>query len=126
MFSSIKTTELNKSRITELTKKFGLNAENIIARIAFAYSIAKERKMNLSEIKDSKGKEYSKNILFGKYINYYVAIICQHYKIYKSDPSLHKYIKMHIDDGIELIYNKYSKHQNFSSTDFLIDILEKQ
>lgn len=126
MFSSIKTSEANKAKITELTHKFNLGAENIIARLAFAYSISLERKMKLNEIKDSKGKEYNKNILFGKYSNYYIALISQHYNIYKADPNISKYVKMHIDDGIEILYNSYSKHQNFTSTDFLIDILEKQ
>ncbi len=125
MFSSIKTTEANKLKITELTRKFNLGAENVIARIAYSYSISQERKLDISNIKDSRGKEYSKNILFGKYVNYYIALVSQHYNIYKADPNIPKYIKMHVDDGIELLYNLYNKHQNFTSTDFLIDILEK-
>lgn len=125
MFSSIKTSEVNKARITELTRKFNLGAENVIARLAYTYSISQERKMDLNKIQDSKGKEYSKNILFGKYSNYYVALISQHYNIYKADPNISKYIKMHVDDGIELLYELYGKHQNFNNTDFLIDILDK-
>lgn len=125
MFSSIKTSEANKTKITELTRKFNLGAENVIARLAYTYSLAQDRKMNINNIMDSKGKEYSNNILFGKYACYYIALVSQHYDIYKADPNISKYIKMHIDDGIELLYELYGKHQNFTSSDFLIDLLGK-
>lgn len=56
MFTSIKTSKVNKDIVTDLSRKFNLGAENIIARIAFAYSLSKDRLLSLSDIADSQGK----------------------------------------------------------------------
>ena len=39
MFNQIKTSAHNREIVTFLTRKFGLGAENIIARIAITYSL---------------------------------------------------------------------------------------
>lgn len=39
MFTQIRTSAKNKDIVTILTRKFGLGAENVIARIAIAYSL---------------------------------------------------------------------------------------
>ena len=39
MFNQIKTSAKNKEVVTVLTRKFGLGAENVIARIAIVYSL---------------------------------------------------------------------------------------
>ena len=65
MFSSIRTCEANRAVISALTSKLQLGTENVIARLALAYSLSHEQQLNLKEIKDSKGKEYSKKVLFG-------------------------------------------------------------
>lgn len=39
MFTSIKTSKINKDIVTDLSRKFNLGAENIIARIALTYSL---------------------------------------------------------------------------------------
>ena len=39
MFSQIKTSIKNKDHVIDLTRKFNLGAENVIARIAIAYSL---------------------------------------------------------------------------------------
>ena len=57
MFNSIKTSRANKLVVTELSRKFNLGAENVIARIALAYSLAKDQQLSLSDIADSQGKE---------------------------------------------------------------------
>lgn len=69
MFTSIKTSKANKDIVTELSRKFNLGAENIIARIAFTYSLSKDRLLSLSDIADSQGKEYSKHVLFVNILN---------------------------------------------------------
>ena len=43
MLKSIKTSEANRSVVAELTAKLGMGPENLIARIAFAYSISQGR-----------------------------------------------------------------------------------
>jgi len=124
MIRSIKTSENNRKAVRELTTKLGLGPENLIARIAFAYSVVQGRKLDLSEIQDSKGKEYSAKVLFGDYSEIYVAIVCQHYGIYKSDYDIPRYIKMHIDDGLSLISHTMEENTNLSLFDFVLEQID--
>ena len=121
MFTSIKTSRANKSIVTDLSRKFNLGAENIIARIALTYSLSKDRLLSLTDISDSQGKEYSKNVLFGSNLPYYVGLICVKYGLYKTDKDIPKYIKMHIDDGLQLMNNELRDNPNLNGYDYLID-----
>ena len=125
MFTSIKTSKANKEIVTQLTRRLNLGAENVIARIAFTYSLYKDRKMDLALVKDAGGKEYSTKVLFGDNADYYIALICVQYNLYKSDKDLPRYIKMHIDDGIELIAKEIDQKKNITGAEFLIDKIEK-
>lgn len=125
MIKSIKTSEKNREAVRELTTKLGLGPENLIARIAFAYSIARGNKLNPRNIQDSKGKEYSAKVLFGGYSEIYVAIICQHYGMYKTDFDIPRYIKMHIDDGLSLISEIVKENPNLPLFDFILEQIEK-
>ena len=121
MFTSIKTSRANKHIVTELSRKFNLGAENIIARIALTYSLSKDRILSLTDISDSQGKEYSKNVLFGNNLPYYVGLVCVKYGLYKTDKDIPKYIKMHIDDGLQLMNNELRDNPNLNGYDYLID-----
>lgn len=121
MFTSIKTSRANKYIVTDLSRKFNLGAENIIARIALTYSLSKKRILSLTDISDSQGKEYSKNVLFGSNLPYYVGLICVKYGLYKTDKDIPKYIKMHIDDGLQLMNNELRDNPNLNGYDYLID-----
>lgn len=125
MFTQIKTSKANKLVVTDLSRKFNLGAENIIARIAFVYSLSKGRRMNLAEISDSQGKEYSRNVLFGSNYPFYIALIATHYKIYKTDKDIPKYIKMHLDDGLQLMNSELRDNPNLNGFDYLIDKIEQ-
>ena len=125
MFTQIKTSKANKLVVTDLSRKFNLGAENIIARIAFAYSLSKGRRMNLAEISDSQGKEYSRNVLFGSNYPFYIALIATHFKIYKTDKDIPKYIKMHLDDGLQLMNSELKDNPNLNGFDYLIDKIEQ-
>ncbi len=125
MFSSIRTSESNKIRVTELTNRLQLGAENVIARLALAYSLAKSDKLSLEHIKDSKGKEYSKRVLFGDHLTFYIALICQKYSLYKTNQEISKYLKLHIDDGLELIHEEVMSNPNLLGTDFLLSCIEE-
>ena len=103
MFTQIKTSIKNKEAVTVLTRKFGLGAENVIARIAIACSLQSGVKFSPLDIKDSGGKEYSKNVLFGNLYPVYASIMCKHYNIRMSDKDLPRYFKLHLDDGLEKI-----------------------
>jgi len=121
MLKSIKTSEANRSVVTELTAKLGMGPENLIARIAFAYSISQGRKLSLSDMQDAKGKEYSSKVLFGDYSAFYIAIVCQHYDLHKKDYDIPKYIKIHIDDVLELISKVIQENRNLPVFDFILD-----
>ena len=41
--------------------------------------------------------------MFGDYFDIYIGLLCTHYGLYKTDKDIPKYVKMHIDDGLELI-----------------------
>lgn len=124
MFTSIKTSRSNKYVVTDLSRKFNLGAENIIARIALTYSLSKDRILSLTDISDSQGKEYSKNVLFGSNLPYYVGLVCVKYGLYKTDKDIPKYIKMHIDDGLQLMNNELRDNPNLNGYDYLIDKIE--
>jgi DNA sulfur modification protein DndE len=124
MFTTIKTSLENKAIVTDLTRKLNLGPENVIARLAFAYSLSKKVKFNLTDIQDSKGKEYSKNVLFGNNATFYISMICLHYKIYKTDKDIHKYIKIHVDHGLHIIDKELKQHPGLTGFDFLINKID--
>ena len=129
MLINIRTSEANKTVVQELTRKvFPGASENYISRVAFAYSISKGVKLDLGNkdhLLDSRGKEYKDDILFGNYRDYYIAIVCQHYQLYKTDPSIAKFIKMHIDHGLQLMNKLFDENKNYSGLDFLLENIEK-
>ena len=126
MLINIRTSEANKIVVQELTRKVFPGApENYVSRVAFAYSIARGVKLNLEkDLLDSKGKEYKDDILFGTYRNYYVAIICQYYGLYKTDKDIGRYIKMHIDHGLHLMNKIFEENKNYTGIDFLLENIE--
>ena len=115
MFTSIKTSRTNKDIVTDLSRKFNLGAENIIARIALTYSLSKDRLLSLTDIADSQGKEYSKNVLFGNNLPYYIGLICVKYGLYKTDKDIP------IDDGLQLMNKELQDNPNLNGYDYLID-----
>lgn len=124
MFTHIKTSRKNKEIVSYLSRKLNLGTENHIARIAFTYSISKDRIFDLSEISDSQGKEYSKSVLFGNNLPFYISLICVHYNIYKTDKDIPKYIKMHIDDGLDIINRELQDNPNLDGFEYIIDKIE--
>ena len=121
MIGQIKTSTENKERVTRLTRKFGLGAENIIARIAIAYSLKQGEHFDPTKVKDSGGKEYSRNVLFGNLFPLYLSMICEHYQIKSTDKDLPRYFKLHLDDGLELIDKDVKDNPNLVGFDDLFD-----
>ena len=111
MFTQIKTSAKNKEAVTVLTRKFALGAENVIARIAIAYSLQSGVHFSPLDVKDSGGKEYSKNVLFG-------------YNIKMSDKDLPRYFKLHLDDGLERIMADVKDNPNLVGFDYLFDKIQ--
>ena len=124
MFTHIRTSKENKEIVSQLSRKLNLGTENIIARIALTYSLSKDRKLDIKDLQNSTGKEYSKAVLFGNYIDYYIGLVAVHYDLHISDKDIPKYIKMHIDDGLELLNEEFNIRTNIDGFDFLIEKIE--
>ena len=125
MIKSIKTSESNRTVVSELTNRLNMGPENVIARIALVYSVSQGKKLALSQIADSKGKEYSGNVLFGDKQEIYTAIVCQLYNINAANLDIPKYIKMHVDDGLELISGVIDNNPNLTVFDFILEQVEQ-
>ncbi|KIX19895.1 DNA sulfur modification protein DndE [Flavobacterium sp. 316] len=125
MFNQISTSKDNKEIVTLLTRKLNLGTENIIARIAYSYSLSQNKVLDLNQIKDSQGKSYSKSVLFGDFFDIYIGLICVKYNLYKTDKDLPRYIKMHIDDGLELLNEEINNQSNLDGFDFLSEKIQK-
>lgn len=124
MFSQIRTSSRNREVVVELTRKFNLGAENIIARIAIGYSLQSGDKFSPLDVKDSGGKEYSKSVLLGNYYSIYESLICTHYQINSNDKDLPRYFKLHLDDGLERIYDDVKDNPNLVGYDYLFDKIQ--
>lgn len=127
---NIKTSERNQDVVRRLTTKLPYGTkENVIARIALGYSLQTGKKFPTSDfnVYDSKGKEYKDHILFdAKYRDFYIALVCQHYGLYKTDDSnIPRYIKLHIDHGLELMDHIFQDNFNYTFFDFLVEYIEK-
>ena len=128
MTINLKTSEANKDRVVELTARLGNNIkENVVARIAIAYSLARGFRLDpAKDLRDSKGKEYKEDTLLGtQYRNLYVGLVCQHYGIHKTDGNVPRYIKMHLDHGLELMSKVFAENRNYTSIEFLLDYAEQ-
>jgi DNA sulfur modification protein DndE len=119
MFNQISTSKENKEIVTLLTRKLNLGTENIIARIAYSYSLSQNKVLDLNQIKDSQGKSYSKAVLFGDFFDIYIGLVCVKYNLHKTDKDLPKYIKMHIDDGLQLLNDEINNQSNLDGFDFI-------
>ena len=102
-----------------------MGAENIIARIAIGYSLQSRKKFDPLDIKDSGGKEYSRSVLFGNYYPIYEFLVCTHYQIKNNDKDLPRYFKMHLDHGLEIIYEDIIDNPNLIGFDYLFDKIER-
>ncbi|TWO31502.1 DUF1832 domain-containing protein [Seonamhaeicola sediminis] len=124
MFTHIRTSKENRDVVAQLTRKLNLGTENIISRIALTYSLSLDRKMDITNIQNSSGKEYSSKVLFGEYMDYYAGMVALHYNLHISDKDLAKYVKMHIDDGLELLNEEVNSKSNLDGFDFLSSKIE--
>jgi DNA sulfur modification protein DndE len=119
MFTHIRTSKANKEVVSQLTRKLNLGAENVIARIALAYSLKSNEKLDLKNIQDSGGKEYSRKVLFGNYDKYYLALMAHHYQLHISNQDIGKYVKLHVDVGLEIINKEVELKSNIDGFNFL-------
>ena len=125
MFTHIRTSKENRDVVAQLTRKLNLGTENIISRIALTYSLSQDKKLNIKDIQNSSGKEYSRSVLFGDYLDYYLGMVALHYDIHISDKDLGKYVKLHIDDGLQLLNDEINFNSNIDGFDFLAEKIKQ-
>lgn len=129
MLINISTSKENQAVVTKLTAKLtGSTKENVIARIALGYSLASGKRFTKQEfgLYDSQGKEYKDHILFDPSLkDFYIALVCQAYGIPKNDENIPKYIKLHIDHGLEKINYLFENNPQYTFFDFLIENIGK-
>lgn len=123
--------QFNIKTSSELVKKLTIkmklgNEENLIARISLAYSLAQNYTYNSGEKfnRKEKQKEYKDQTLFGDYKEYYISLICQKYQIPKDHTNIKKYLKWHIDKGLQLIDNYFEENKNISGIEFLLENID--
>lgn len=126
---NIKTSAANQAIVSNLTQKLpGGAKENIIARVALGFSLATGKRFQQNEfnVYDSQGKEYKEHILFDSANReFYVALICQAYGINKNNELIPKYVKLHIDHGLEQINYLFENRPQYTFFDFLVEYLGK-
>jgi len=49
----------------------------------------------------------------------YLGLICVHYGLYKTDKDIGRYIKMHVDHGLQLLNEEVNERSNIDGFDFL-------
>ena len=123
MFSQIKTSKENKEVVVNLSRKLNLGAENVIARIAFTYSLSQDIQLNIEDLSNSGGKEYSRGVLFGDNFDVYIALLCKHYGLYKTDKDIPKYVKLHVDHGLELLNSEYQNNSKLDGFEFISQLI---
>ena len=124
IFTHIRTSEKNHSKVVELTRKFGFGAENVAARIALATSLASGKDMDLIKLQNSAGKQYRTTVLFGKHMETYVSMVAVKYGLHRTNKDVAKLIKMHVDDGIEMMYVSLQESPNADPFHHLAEKIE--
>lgn len=123
MPKTYKTSKNNRTLVTDLTRILSLGHENHIARIGLMYSLKNHEpfKDEIYKIKDSGGKEYSTNVLFGEYEDLYKEVIAYCHNIAVNDPKVDFYIKYHLDRGIELLAHLIIEEQTVMSLEEFVE-----
>lgn len=122
---NVSTSEETEAILSKLQNRFSIASKNILMRIALAHSLNRGRKLNTETPRDTKGNPYKEITIVGHYRNYYIALICQHYGIYKTDSDIPKYFKLHIDDGLLLLDKLFSESSNYGLSDYLLEHIER-
>lgn len=129
MLINISTSRKNQAVVSKLTLKLPKGSkENVIARIALTFSLASGKRFSINEFNtyDSQGKEYKDHILFEpKHKDFYIALVCQCYGVGKDNENIGKFVKLHIDHGLEQLDYLFENNKDYSFIDFLVEHLDK-
>ncbi len=118
MQSKLKLSKDSSSKLDSLSSKINLR-RNIICRLAIGRSLVDESSVIEIEPLDNNGFEFNRYTLTGEHDNFFKLLIVQHEGI-KMDDDLFfsKYLRNHIERGIEILYDEYQRIN--SPTEFLL------
>ena len=120
MQSKLKLSKDSSSKLDSLSSKLNLR-RNIICRLAIGMSLVKDSTAIDIEPLDNNGFEFNRYTLTGEHDNFFKLLIVQH-EGKKMDDDLYfsKYLRNHIERGIELLYEEYQRIN--SPTEFLLTL----
>ncbi|MCC3308081.1 DndE family protein [Psychrobacter sanguinis] len=104
-----KLSQRTTEHLEKLTKLYDFKYETVTMRIAFAISLANDKRFSDEEQDNGKdGKEFSPTSnVFGRYINdednesIYYAVLCQHYDRALTNTDFTRLYKLHLSDGLQ-------------------------
>lgn len=128
---SIKTSKANLPVLERLKQAYDFKYYYVPARIAIAYSLQLKHRFNISThtVLDNGGKEIDEKDLFGHRdsLTLYHSLLNQHYGRLIEDSEFMKLVKLHMDDGLEILGKELldSGRGKFAHVDFLISIVKR-
>ena len=120
MPTRLKISEETSKRLEYLSKRLGLR-RNIVCRLAIGRSLAENESVKTVDPKDSNGYEFNRYTLTGEYDSIFKALIIQHEKKWVHDAEYFtKYLRNHIERGVNLLYYEYERIN--SPVEFLVTL----
>lgn len=122
MANKLKISTENSKKLEFLSNRLGLR-RNIICRLAIGRSL--NESASVSELKplDSSGTEFNRYTLTGDLDDIYKALIIQHEKKRMTDDEyFNKFLRNHIERGVDLLYKEYEKIN--SPINFIINLTQ--
>lgn len=105
----LKTSEETERKIDEMNSSLRLSTKAAVARIAIGVSLKKQEEPSYKfRSVDSNGFEFQRFTLTGDYDDLYKAMIIEkHGKPLMDSEYFPKYVKMHIEHGVSLLYSEF-------------------
>lgn len=123
MPSKLKISKGTSKRLDYLSNKLGLR-RNIVCRLAIGRSLAEKESVRNIKPTDSSGYEFNRYTLTGEYDEIFKALIIQHEnKKLSDDEYFSKYLRNHLERGINLLYEEYERVN--SPVEFLVSLSVK-
>lgn len=120
MSNKLKISKETSTQLDHLSSRLGLR-RNIICRLGVGRSLAEKHSVKDLKPKSNVGYEFNKYTLTGDYDEMFRALIIQHEgKKLTNHQYFSKYLRNHIERGIELLYKEYERIN--SPIDFLVKL----
>ena len=121
MSNKLKISKETSTQLDHLSIRLGLR-RNIICRLGVGRSLAEKHSVKDLKPKNNVGYEFNKYTLTGDYDEIFRALIVQHERKKLTDSQyFSKYLRNHIERGIELLYKEYERIN--SPIDFLVKLM---